>query len=269
MELAPHSAPGRGEIECGHLLAHGRGPDDLAANFEGKVEVEGKVGVKGNVKVKGSVDIDGTDLMHPGRLRVNGEQVPGGPGPGVIPLAERPAPGMGEIECGHLLAHGRGPDDLAANFEGNIEVKGSITLDGDIQFTNGGADYAEALSTCDPAADIGLVVVVGEDGEIHLCTRDYDTSVAGVVSGAGGLRPAIVLDRHEQSVHVAMVGKVWCFADAGFGPIKPGDLLTTSSTLGHCRVATDTTRAIGAMIGKALTPLEHGKALIKVLVSSQ
>jgi hypothetical protein len=93
--------------------------------------------------------------------------------------------------------------------------------------------------------------------------------VAGIVSGAGGYKPAIVLDRHENSAHVALMGKVWCLADADIAPIRPGDLLTTSSTTGHCRRVTDTSRAFGAVIGKALSPLPNGRGLIRVLVSAR
>ncbi len=147
----------------------------------------------------------------------------------------------------------------AARFDGNVEVTGDVILQG--------ADYAEALTTTDPSVAAGLVVVLGEDGEVHPCGKDYDTTVAGVVSGAGGVKPALVLDRHDSSAHVALMGKVWCHADADAGAIRPGDLLTTSSTTGHCRRVTEPARAFGAVIGKALTALPAGRGLIRVLVS--
>ncbi|MCW2630197.1 hypothetical protein [Mycobacterium sp.] len=154
----------------------------------------------------------------------------------------------------------RGKGNLRAGlFEGDVEVTGDVLLSG--------ADYAEALTTTDPSVQPGLVVVLGQDGEVHPCESDYDTAVAGIVSGAGGVKPAIVLDRHDNSAHVALIGKVWCMADAADAPIRPGDLLTTSSTVGHCRRITEPARAFGAVIGKALTPLTTGTGMIRVLVS--
>ncbi|PXX58694.1 hypothetical protein DFR70_11329 [Nocardia tenerifensis] len=153
----------------------------------------------------------------------------------------------------------------AGNFQGNVYVTGNITVRGDLLLE--GADYAEALSTTDAAVEAGLVVVLGADGEVHPCTSDYDTAVAGIVSGAGGVKPAIVLDRHDNSAHVALMGKVWCAADADMAPIRPGDLLTTSATSGHCRRVTEPERAFGAVIGKALTSLSSGQGYVRVLVS--
>ncbi|MFE9577374.1 hypothetical protein ACFYO1_13375 [Nocardia sp. NPDC006044] len=153
----------------------------------------------------------------------------------------------------------------AGYFDGHVNVTGNLTVHGDIFLT--GADYAEALATTDPAVEPGVVVVLGADGEIHPCRREYDTAVAGIVSGAGGVRPAIVLDRQDNSAHVALMGKVWCAADADAAPIRPGDLLTTSATTGHCRRVTEPERAFGAVIGKALTPLTGGRGFVRVLVS--
>ena len=121
---------------------------------------------------------------------------------------------------------GGGP---AGFFDGDVVVTGDVILQG--------ADYAEALTTTDPGVTAGAVVVLGEDGEIHPCAKQYDTTVAGIVSGAGGVKPALVLDRHDNSAHVALMGKVWCKADATDIAIRPGDLLTTSATEGHCRAA--------------------------------
>ena len=57
--------------------------------------------------------------------------------------------------------------------------------------------------------------------------------------------------------------------DATSGAIQPGDLITTSDTPGHGMKVTDHPKAQGAIIGKAMTPLETGKGLVLVLVSLQ
>lgn len=65
---------------------------------------------------------------------------------------------------------------------------------------------------------------------------------------------------------VALTGRVYCYVDADFAPVRPGDLLTTSATPGHAMKA-DPAQAAGATIGKAMTALESGKGLVLVLVN--
>jgi hypothetical protein len=62
---------------------------------------------------------------------------------------------------------------------------------------------------------------------------------------------------------------VACKVDADIAPIKPGDLLTTSPTKGHAQKVMDSTKAVGAVLGKALRSLKKGKSLIPVLVALQ
>jgi hypothetical protein len=66
-----------------------------------------------------------------------------------------------------------------------------------------------------------------------------------------------------------MLGKVFCKVDATQGPIGVGDLLTTSSVVGHAMRADDHARSFGAVIGKALRPLQEGLGLIPILVALQ
>ena len=92
----------------------------------------------------------------------------------------------------------------------------------------------------------------------------------GVVAGAGGLHPAVVLQRVPAQTPrspIALVGKAFCKVDAAFGKIMAGDLLTTSATQGHAMRVSDRSRALGAIIGKALAALDAGSGLIPILVS--
>ena len=57
--------------------------------------------------------------------------------------------------------------------------------------------------------------------------------------------------------------------DADIAPIEPGDLLTTSPTKGHAQKVEDPTKAIGAIVGKALGEMKSGKGKIPVLVMLQ
>jgi hypothetical protein len=96
--------------------------------------------------------------------------------------------------------------------------------------------------------------------------------VAGIVSGAGTYRPALVLDRQENSVNrlpIALFGKVFCKVDAAYGTVATGDLLPTSPTPDHAVKAEDPLSAFGAVIGKALRPLGGGRGLVPVLILLQ
>jgi hypothetical protein len=154
---------------------------------------------------------------------------------------------------------------VAGRFEGNVEVTGDILL------TNG--DCAEEFDISgDDCAEPGTVMVIGDDGSLRTSRLAYDRSVVGVIAGAGGCQPAIVLGRRESPgprKPVALVGKVYCKVDASHASIRFGDLLTTSSTPGHAMKADDSNRAFGALIGKALGALPEGRGLIPILIALQ
>src|SRR6185503_6009399 len=100
----------------------------------------------------------------------------------------------------------------------------------------------------------------------------YDTRVAGIISGANGVNAGITLHQEgliEGGQNVALSGRVYALADAANGPIKPGDLLTSSSTPGHVMRVTDHAKAQGAIVGKAMSALREGKGFVLVLVSLQ
>jgi hypothetical protein len=109
-------------------------------------------------------------------------------------------------------------------------------------------------------------------GALRPSCQAYDNKVAGVVSGAGEFRHALVLDKQKTDasrIPVALVGKVYCKVDAQYSPIGLGDLLTTSPTPGHAMKATERAQAFGAILGKALRSISEGQGLIPVLVALQ
>ena len=154
---------------------------------------------------------------------------------------------------------------LAGFFQGNVMVTGDVVLTG--------ADCAEDFDICE-AADVepGTVMTLDDEGALSRCRRAYDKRVAGVIAGAGNYKPGIVLGRQgsdERRKPVALIGKTFCKVDARYGAVQIGDLLTTSETPGHAMKAADPSRAFGAVIGKALRPLDGGQGLIPILVALQ
>jgi hypothetical protein len=111
-----------------------------------------------------------------------------------------------------------------------------------------------------------------EEGMLRQSRQAYDKRVVGVLSGAGGLRPGIVLGKGgnlPNRAQVALLGKVFCRVDASYGPIDIGDLLTSSTNPGHAMKATDPLKAFGAVIGKALRAMKAGQGMIPVLIALQ
>ncbi|MBI5387073.1 MAG: hypothetical protein HZA90_20575 [Verrucomicrobia bacterium] len=140
----------------------------------------------------------------------------------------------------------------------------------------GGSDLSENFEINAPRAlQPGMVVSIDAEhpGELRLSTGAYDRTVAGIISGAGGVSTGMLMGqigtKADGKHPVALTGRVYCQADASNGAIQPGDLLTTSATPGHAMKVTDHARAQGAILGKAMTSLPSGQGLVLVLVSLQ
>ena len=161
---------------------------------------------------------------------------------------------------------------LYAESSGRAGVfKGDVEVSGDIRLMN--ADCAEDFDIVDAEnIEAGMVMVLCDEGALRLSQKAYDKRVAGVISGAGNYKPGLILDKRPTGrprKPVALMGKVFCKADARYGAIEAGDLLTTSDTPGHAMKAGDPTQAFGAVVGKALRGLPAGQGLIPILVSLQ
>lgn len=63
-----------------------------------------------------------------------------------------------------------------------------------------------------------------------------------------------------------MIGRAYVLADASFGEIRSGMPLTSSSTPGHAMRVGDKARAIGAVLGTALSGLKEGRGLVLVAI---
>ena len=181
--------------------------------------------------------------------------------------------------CAVLINKGTG--DIVKGFSGatggslvfEVSNAGRVTC-AELEIT-GGADVAEPFKVSGTDAKPGMVMSIDpkQAGQLRICTTAYDPRVAGIVSGANGVKPGVTM-KHEGSVAdgtlpVALNGRVWCWCDASNGAIEPGDLLTTSSLPGHAMKVTDHSRANGAAIGKAMTELNSGRGLVLVLVNLQ
>jgi hypothetical protein len=139
----------------------------------------------------------------------------------------------------------------------------------------GGADLAEPFEIAEgELLDPGSVMIIDEQipGALRRSHRSYDKRVAGVLSGAGGLRAGVTLGHagfSGKAQNIALSGRVYALATTENGPIAPGDFLTTSTIPGHAMKATDQAKLHGAIIGKAMSSLHEDTGLVLVLVNLQ
>jgi len=148
-----------------------------------------------------------------------------------------------------------------------LDVDGAITI-------RGGADIVETFESSCGLLEPGTVVVIdpNSSGALMCSSTAYDTKVAGVVSGAGGVNPGLLLgqdDLFSGDTRVAMTGRVYVNCSTENGPILPGDRLTTASLEGHAMKVSEERPSSGSVIGKAMSSLESGSGLVLVLVNLQ
>lgn len=117
-------------------------------------------------------------------------------------------------------------------------------------------------------ASSGDVLRLTEDGrKVTRANEVGDRRVVGVLTD----KPALLLGGalSASRVAVAVQGEVITKVEADSSPIHPGDLLGPSAIIGHACKVTDPAASIGAIIGKALEPLESGRGTMRMLVWSR
>jgi hypothetical protein len=123
------------------------------------------------------------------------------------------------------------------------------------------AGFPHPMMPIGDSVEAGDVLVLDTEtpGSVRVAFGEVDRLVAGcaVFPGEGE-------EVTSGQVGVAVSGVIACRADADFGAIRVGDLLTTSPRPGHAMLAGE--YAQGALLGKAVEPLDTGTGLIKVLV---
>lgn len=173
------------------------------------------------------------------------------------------------------IRNAAGVETITLNGDNDAAGDGRITTM-ELQIT-GGSDLSEQFDiTASEARPLpGMVVCIDpkNPGQLMLSSRAHDRTVAGIVSGAGGVKPGMLMGQRGTAADgkhpVALTGRVYCWMDASHGAIEPGDLITTSDTPGHGMKVLHHTQAQGAILGKAMTGLAEGKGLVLVLVSLQ
>lgn len=172
-----------------------------------------------------------------------------------------------------------GQDLIAAYNSSNrvfvVKSDGEVCADGAYYgagFHTGGADVAERINTSE-WVEAGNVVEIDPDhpGFFRKSRTPYSTKVAGIISTSPGV---ILGNNFEENIDkwednrpvLAIAGRVPVKATTENGPIQIGDLLVSSSAPGVAMRGTDREGCIGAVVGKAMEPLETGTGTIMVQV---
>ena len=251
-----------------------------------KFEVNGDVSLMGKHALRGNdpwlrlnqdraftAGVHTPGVFAPGSLNVGGYGGWGNPGDGNVWIT-------GSVTiAGNLGTHGYPPSAHTPGWGGGIrtfdlEVEATAWIRNGVQ--TGNRDLAENFVS-DMDLDPGDVVCMGYEEESVVASEEPDDElVLGVVSSKPGLLLNSTRDLEDDRLFpVALCGRVPCKVVDENGPIKRGDLLTTSSTPGHAMRAGyvtlegHKTHRPGTIIGKALGTLESGTGVIEVFVTSR
>ena len=161
--------------------------------------------------------------------------------------------------------------------DGNRRVEFGVRGDGSAYGVLNGESLSDYAEIVDIAARDGIrpgsvVAYDSAAGGLVAATTANAGRVVGVISGAGGLRPGMVIGSRadgSQDLPVAMSGLVYARVSAEGGAVEPGDLLVPSSVPGVGMRARDPATTIGSIFGKALEPwsraAEEGLVLMLVM----
>ncbi|MCS6936162.1 MAG: PQQ-dependent sugar dehydrogenase [Candidatus Bipolaricaulota bacterium] len=144
---------------------------------------------------------------------------------------------------------------------------GNVYTDG--AFFAGGADLAEYISVSEPVEPGDLVELDPTRPKSYRKSRTpYSALIAGVIA----TQPGVVLGAqgervNERTALLALLGRVPVKVTTENGPIRPGDLLTSSSQPGYAMRCRSPRECEGAIVGKALQSLDSGAGIILALLT--
>ncbi len=212
-----------------------------------------------------------------------------GGGPGGFAFMNTPSGGSPKTTLMFLNGTGNlgiGTNAPAAKLEVNGNMKLTAGSGASLTFADGttqttaftgvlcGGDYAESVDVSGDRKQYepGDVLAIDDTNPSNFIriAEPYSTAVAGIYStkpGVVGRRQTA--EKSPVEIPMAMVGIVPVKVSAENGPIRPHDLLVSSSTPGYAMKGTDRSLLTGAVIGKAMGSLDSGTGVIEVLVTLQ
>ncbi len=163
--------------------------------------------------------------------------------------------------------------ELISNF-GQTDDARIITDELEIR---GGSDLAELFEingndeVIKPGSLVSLDVTA--EGMLRPSQQAYDPMIAGVISGANGVKPGILMGQEGTLAHggelVTISGRTYVRCNNSNGSIRVGDLLCSSAIPGEAMKATNRRKSRGSIVGKAMSNLDAGDGFVLVLVNLQ
>ncbi len=246
-EASPNAGYVRFGDNTGWKLHIGRSQESVGSSFN-----KGTTGVLMTIQDNGTVGINTADPRE--RLDVLGDV----------------------IIFGNLGTHNLPPKPLSSGWAGGIhtyDIEAEGTIWSGHGYRNESGDLAENyISEMD--LEPGDVVCLDKDTDgIVISEKPNNPFVLGVVSTEPGFLLNAERDEKETKVFpVSLCGRVPCKVVDENGPIRRGDLLTSSSTPGHAMKANPANDeklfCFGTIIGKAISEFESGKGVIDIFVFS-
>ncbi|MCB0670174.1 MAG: hypothetical protein KDC80_30315 [Saprospiraceae bacterium] len=242
-----------------------KNPADTVMTADDNIRFYKNFRVRGNIE-KGYVQMGSGDnpnlVLVDGQLNQNVELWSNLNGSGAIRLYNYDVNGT-EVSRISLITNYNGSQD-ARIITDELEIKG-------------GSDLAELFEITNEKDRIkpGLLVALDPDspGQLRISESAYDRNIAGVISGANGIKPGILMGQEGTLANggdlVTISGRTYVQCNTLGGPIKIGDLLTSSPVPGEAMKAGKRRKSRGAVIGKAMSNLDQGSQYVLVLVNLQ
>lgn len=240
-------------------------PSDTVMSAENNIRFYKNFRVRNNSE-KGYIQLGSGDnpnlTLVDGQLNQNVELWSNFNGSGAIRLYNYDANGL-EVSRINLITNFNGTNDSRVITD-ELEIRG-------------GSDLAELFEVNDQPDLITAGSLVSldpnEEGKLQVSKTEYDRNIAGVISGANGVKPGILMGQEgtlaDGQELVTISGRTYVQCNTLNGSIKIGDLLTSSSVPGEAMKATKRKKSSGAIIGKAMSNLESGSGYVLVLVNLQ
>lgn len=238
----------------------------LAAQYDNGDGNEGTVlKLFNEINANNTIELDGADANDSGAILLSSS---GGNKSILIDAQNNNGSGKGLIEL--YDENGNATLKMDADYMGNSRVTT------DELAIMGGSDLSEMF---DVNADFdfrpGYIVSLDPNnpGELAISNKANDPLVAGVISGANGIKPGMLMGQAgtiaDGDTPVALTGRVYTYCNNSNGEIQPGDLLTTSDQPGYAMKANQDKMNRGTIIGKAISALTDKEGLVLVLINLQ
>lgn len=205
---------------------------------------------------------------------------------GTLSLAKSQTGGVKTVEIKSTENGSDGASVLLYNSTGQVTIELDADHGGDgdgrvitseLEIT-GGSDLAENFDVGAEEEETlrpGMLVSIDTKKEGLLCITKVanDRKVVGVVSGANGIKPGMLMGQQGTITYgkypVALAGRVYVLCSREGGEIQAGDFLTSASQPGYAKKAGNLMKAQGTIIGKAMGRADAKTGYVLVLINLQ